>query len=222
MSEITPTPEGTASTEQGAGESGGALPATTPATDPGTQPDAGALASQLEAANRRARDEQSKADRFKAELDKLKGASTEAQPAPTPGITLEQLRSENRRVREFLRAETELQTAFGSADPALFEDADSRFDSVEAFRAAVEESHRSTEALVASRVEAKLQEERAKLAERFGPLDLDSPDATTPTADGLPTLAQLERMSMAEMDALDAKHPGVIDRIIQTASRKEG
>ena len=122
-------------------------------------------------------------------------------------------------MREFLRAEVELKEQYGSADPGLFSDSDTRFDSVEAFRAAVEDSHRSIEERVKSREEQLEADIRARYAERYGPLEIDIPGGEPPAnGTGLPTLAQLHEMSMAQMDALEEKHPGAIDRIIATAN----
>lgn len=224
MSDSTSTTEGTASTDSGTTDAGtGALdPATSTGT--GAQPDAGALASQLEAADRRARDEQSRADRLQAQLDKLQAPPappSDSQQKPAEGLTLAEIRAELRRDREFALAESTLKGQYGSADPGLFRDAADRFDSVEAFTAAVEESHRSIEQRVAAAKEAAEQELRAKYAEQYGPLEPDV-NGTEAQGDGIPTLAQLHRMSLAEQDALEAKHPGIIDRIIETASRKEG
>ncbi len=124
-------------------------------------------------------------------------------------------------MRDFLRAETELREQFGSADPALFDEADTRFDSVEAFKAAIEQSHRSIEERVTAATTAAEEALRARYAERYGPLEIDAPGAEAPAGgDGLPTIAQLQAMSMSELDAFEAQHPGVIDRIIATASRK--
>lgn len=132
------------------------------------------------------------------------------------------MRAELRRDREFALTESTLRGEFASADAGLFSNPVDRFDSVEAFRAAVEESHRSIEERVAARAAAQEQELRAKYAEKYGPLEPDVPDASVPAGDGIPTLAQVQRMTLAQQDALEAANPGVIDRIIETASRREG
>lgn len=225
MSDSTTTSEGTASTDADAGSGGGALPPAAPAADSGAQPDAGALATELEAANRRARDEQGRADRLQAEITRLQAAGNPpaADPTPATGLTVEQFRAEIRRTREFDLATAELRQSAASADAGLFTDPADRFESVEAYRAAVEASHRTTEERVNARLTEAEQALRARYAEQYGPLDPAAPDVTTPTGDGLPSPEALLRMSMDEMDALEAKHGvGVIDRIIASATGKDG
>lgn len=110
-----------------------------------------------------------------------------------------------------------LKGEFGFADADIFQSARD-FDSPEALRAAVENSHKR----VQTHVEAAREDERnrilaeveAKHGIRLAPAPASS-DAQAPAGD--PTLEQLGAMSQAELDAEEAKNPGVIDRVLRTA-----
>lgn len=110
----------------------------------------------------------------------------------------------------------DLKTEFPLADASIYADL-TQFESAEALRAAVEGSHARTSALIAPAIEAKEQEIRAKYAERYGDLGPEEPTDTTPSGD--PTIDQLNRMSQAELDRLERDNPGVIDRVLRSASK---
>lgn len=109
----------------------------------------------------------------------------------------------------------DLKAEFPLADPSIYSDL-TRFESVEALRAAVEGSHSRTDALVAPALQEKEKEIRAKYAERYGDLGPMEPTDTTPAGD--PTIEQLSRMSQPELDQLEKDNPGVIDRVLRSAN----
>ncbi len=108
-----------------------------------------------------------------------------------------------------------LQTEFPYADKGIYSDL-SRFESVESLRAAAEASHQRITALIEPALAEKEKEIRAKYAERYGDLGPDEPTDTTPSGD--PTLEQLGRMKQSELDRLEIDNPGVIDRVLRSAT----
>jgi hypothetical protein len=108
-----------------------------------------------------------------------------------------------------------LKTDFPLADSSIYSDL-TRFENAESLRAAAEASHKRTEAIIAPALEAKEKEIRAKYAERYGDLGPEEPTDTTPSGD--PTIEQLGRMNQAELDQLERDKPGVIDRVLRSAS----
>lgn len=169
-----------------------------------------------------ARDRQSEADKLRKENAELKSAAAST-TTPQP-LTLEQMRSEQKRWRELDAAATALRKdeAVKFADPSLFDRAD-EFDSVESFRVAVEDSHRSIkgrldglELVPKSDVEAKL----ARYVEKYGALESPpSTEGAQPT--GAITVDEIGAMSFAERDVYDQEHPGEIARVLRSANAKE-
>lgn len=109
-----------------------------------------------------------------------------------------------------------LKAEFPNADPALFSpERLSQFGSPEALRYEVEDSHRRVAAILQAEravIEAKVREE---MAASVG--NVAGAAGTPPVLGGDPTPAQVAAMSPAEMDALEAANPGVIDRVLRAA-----
>src|SRR4051812_26014624 len=188
----------------------------------GSQAGADAFAAERTRLEQRARDEQSRADRLQSEVEKLTkpaASSTEA----TTGMTPAQFREEMRRARELERAASDLRKdeTVKYADPSLYDRIDD-FDSVEALRAAAEQSHRSFEARLQglevvpkSDVEQKLAAYEAK----YGPLQTPPASTGTGQATGDLTIEQVGAMGFDERDAYEAAHPGVIARVVNANLR---
>lgn len=216
MSETTTPSEGTTPT----------TPASEPATTPtgagggnegsggGSQTDAGALAAERDAAVQRARDEQARADRLQAELAAREPAKPAATATPAP-LTMEGLTAELNRRDEIAGASAALRTEFPDADPSVF--TATAYANAEQLRAAVEDSDRATKAskqALRAEVDAEV---RARYAEQYGPLNETTPPDAGGGTTGDPTPEQLRGMSLDEMDALEAKSPGAINRILRSA-----
>jgi len=110
-----------------------------------------------------------------------------------------------------------LKAEFPNADPSLFAPEKlSQFGSPEALRFEVEDSHRRVAAILDAQrteIEAKVREEMA--AATGSPAGAGG---TPPVPGGDPTPAQLVAMTPAEMNALEAVNPGVLDRVLRAAS----
>ena len=170
------------------------------------------------------RAEQSARD-LRTEVDRLNAAAAAA-PASTapaaPGSDQEAFRKsllqEVYGANLMSQASVALKSEFPDADPALFAlERLSQFGSPEAFRFAVEDSHKRVAAILAERmtaIEAKVREE---MATKFG--DGGAGPAGTPPAPGAdPTPAQMAAMSVPDLNALEAASPGVVDRVLRAAS----
>lgn len=205
-SEANQTPpggEGAGSAGDGSGgASGSQSSAGTPANDE---------VAQIEA---RRRALQSENDRLKNELAAARAAKEGDGQAPAPALTEDRILALMRQEREMARAESSFKEQYKLADPELFE---RTYPSVEAFEAAVKSSHERVSSLVNA---GRSEQENALLAryrEAYGELDATPPDSNGGTATGDPTFAQLEAMSLSELDALEAANPGVIDRVKRSA-----
>lgn len=169
------------------------------------------------------RDLQSERDRERAarekaerELAALKG-STSKPEADTPLTRAELLATLDARDRavKLREAASSFRASddFKFADKAIFDKAD-QFDSVEALKAAAEQSHAAAKSVIDSTVEAQVQARLEEASKQYGfqlaPAPADNP--TTPTGD--PTMAQLAAMSMDEFDQVPQE---VIDRVMSNA-----
>ena len=164
-------------------------------------------------------------DRLKRELDAAKGSSSDETPAPsdkplTAAQIAEQvqtaMRREAARSREIAAAEATAREEFPNADSALFARID-EFDSAEDLLEAARSSHNATSELLKDRLAAAEKELRERYEKVHGPLPEPVSASDTPPS-GTPTVQELSAMSQAQLDALEAKEPGIIDRVIRSAN----
>lgn len=191
----------------------------------GAQAGADAFAAERESLAKQARDFQSRADREQARAEAAERRLAElSKPAGTPaaseapaGLTMADLI----RYDQLKDAKTELAAKYPDANPDILARA-VQFDSPEAFEASVERSHNANKAM-RERIEREAEERmRALLEERGIKLDPNPapPTGTTPPV-GDPTPADLNRMTPEEWEELEAKSPGVIDRVLAANSGGE-
>lgn len=124
-----------------------------------------------------------------------------------------------RRTAEIAAVASTLETDFPYADPALFGRAD-EFDSAEAFRAAIENSHKSVEQRIQPAVQSELEKLKERYAARFGPLteDISPPGGEGgPRIDGMPTIEELNRMPFSEYRAFADANPEYVNNLMRTA-----
>lgn len=228
MSEDTST---TTTSEPGSGDPGGS--GTGEGADGGAGGTAAAekFAAEREQLQREARERQSaqhkaeaEAARLKAELDKLKGASGDETPTPAAGLTAEQIqeqvrqamRREEARTRELTAAVATAKEQYPNAEASVLDS--SRYETAEEFLAAAQASHDRFTSHVDELAAKKEEELRARYAEKFGelPAPVETP-ADTPTGD--PTVEQLSSMSVSQLEELEARTPGVIDRVLRSADQ---
>ena len=212
---------------------------TTPASEPasapagseegaggGSQPDAGTLAPERDALDLRVRQEQSRADRAEARLRELEArlnAGTNDGGAPaaqtSEGLTLADLRAEMRRTAEITAALPTLRDEFPYADEAILARAD-EYDSAEALRAALENSHKSVENRIAPAVAEEVRKLKERYSARFGPLtdDIAPPGGEPATVvPGMPTLQELQAMPFAEYRKFADANPEYVNNLLRTA-----
>lgn len=226
MTEDTST---TSTSESGSGGSG--------EPNPGEGNDGGAggtaaaekFAAEREKLQREARDRQSaqhkaeaKAAELQAELEKLKGASGDETPVPTAGLTAEQvqeqvrqaMRQEEVRTRGLASAVATAKEQYPDADPSVLDT--SKYETAEEFLAAAQASHEQ----VSSHLEARLADREKELRERYAAVHGELPAPVEPPKDtptGDPTIEQLSAMSVPELDKLEKRAPGTIDRVLRSA-----
>jgi hypothetical protein len=171
--------------------------------------------------------EQARTRAFQAEADKAKAELAAAKPgdaggeAGGSGFDPDKFRRELLQdvvgVTQLTQAAVTLKEKYPHADPALFGQLD-EFGSVDALRVAVEDSHnRVATAITASGadIEAKV---RAEYEEKFGKLAGTPSTGASAQQAGDPTVAQLNAMSVQEMNEIEKKDPGVIDRVLRSVS----
>lgn len=199
----------TATTQGDSGENQATPGSSQTGTSTGSQPGADQFAQERQTLEARARSFQSESDRAKAELAELRkqldakneGAGDQQKPS---GMTADEMLAMLDR-RDGLRAAADtLKTEFPSADPALFSNPMS-YQSVEAFRAAVEDSHTRISTVVTAQAEAATAAVRQQYEAKFGPLGETPPDNGGATSTGLPALAEYAAMSFDQRDALEAR-----------------
>lgn len=219
MTDPAPTP---AAADPASGEQPGSE---TPASTSGSQPTEDTFSAERAQLDQRVRQEQSRADRAEARLRELEQAAATTVPggAPTPdapaGLTLEQMRAEMHRHSEITSVLPTLREQFTYADPAILGRA-MEYDSAEALRAAVENSHKSVEALIAPAVAAEVAKLKERYAARFGPLTEDiAPPGGEPTSvvPGMPTLEELNRMPFPEYRKFANDNPEYVANLLRTA-----
>jgi len=200
----------------------------TPAAPVAAAPEGYVLAAEVETAREEGRRlAQSDYDRrLHAETERIKAeAAAAAAPAPKgdatdPGQDQAAFRTSLLRdvsgVITMSQAATSLKTEYPHADPALFApERLSQFSSAEALRFAAEDSHRRVAAILDTERTAIETALRAELAEKFG--DTGGAGGNPAPVAGDPTIQQLAAMTPAEMDALEVRSPGVIDRVKRSA-----
>lgn len=221
MSETATQPAPAASPTPGsdpaAGGDGG--PATTPA---GFVP-----LSEAENLREEARRSRQAAEDLRQELARAKAAAPTAKPGTedtTSGFDPDAFRQALLRdvsgVISLTQTAASAKAEFPNADPALFEPSRiAQFSSPEAYRLAVEDSHRRVAAILDAgwqEREAKLREE---LAGRIGDAGANAGGTGTVPAGGDPTPQQLAAMDMREIEALEAQNPGVLQRVAASVGR---
>jgi len=201
------TQDGTSGEAEGGGQPAPAAPSGgTGTVDSG----ADAFATERAQLQAQAREWQGKYDRLQQETSAPPAAP--AAPAPTGEfLTRDDFRSELRRQRELDSAVGALKEQFPNAARTLG-NVDS-FDSVEALTVAAENEQKAFEAQVTPAVEAAVAAALKPYVDKFGPIQTAPAGAVPGQGDGLPTLAEVERMSLSEQDALEKQHPGLIDRL---------
>lgn len=194
----------------------------------GTGDAAEQFAAEREALQREARVRQSEADKAKAEVARLqaelaaKDEGASGGETPTLGMTEEQarqvMRREMARARELADAVETAKKDYPDALPAVFAELD-KYDSADDLLVAAKASHdqfADHRKAIAERVEA---ETRARYAERYGELPAPSTPEDEGGAAGEPTVAQLSAMTQAQLDALEARSPGLIARVLRSADQ---
>jgi len=126
--------------------------------------------------------------------------------------TLAEIRAAMRTENALLRAEAPLREEFPEADKTIFSRIED-FDSVEALRAAVETSHLKAKSEKDKMREEVTAEVLKDVGDKYG-LELTPADPPSgETGSGDPTVEQLNAMSQVQLDALEAKNPGIIARV---------
>jgi hypothetical protein len=120
-------------------------------------------------------------------------------------------------VTNLATAAPELRAKFPHADPAIFDNLH-EFGSVDALRVAAEDSHRRVASVIEAEVAAKEADWRKEAEEKYGTgAGTPSSGATTVQA-GDPTTAQIAAMSVAEINELEARAPGTVERVLRSAA----
>lgn len=165
------------------------------------------------------REWQARHDRVAAEKAALERRLAELESNRTPAFSLEDI--DARVSQALLRTQQLTGLASSLRDkypdvatlrPQLFEGLH-RYDSPEAFEAAVEAEAQSLTAALQARDEAREREIRERYEKAYGRIVPPVASETAPS--GLPTPDQLAEMTQDELDAVEAEYgEGVIDRIL--------
>jgi len=227
MSEDTSTTATSEGTSSDAGASaGGSADGGAGGTEAAEQ-----LAAERDALQAEARRHQAERDRVAAERDRLKrelaaakGTSSDETPAAASGLTAEQIaeqvrmemRREATRTREIAAAEATAREQYPNANPEIFARVD-EFDSAEALVEAVRSSHEATTSLIQDRLQAAEKELRERYEKVHGPLPEPAQTSEQTAPAGTPSIEELSAMNQAQLDALEKREPGVIDRVLRSA-----
>ena len=84
-------------------------------------------------------------------------------------------------------------------------------------RLAAENEQKAFNDQVTPAVEAAVAAALEPYVKRFGALQAPPTGGADGAGQGLPTLAEVERMSLRELDALEKQHPGLQDRLLNEA-----
>ena len=200
----------------------GSDPAATPAAP--VVPEGYVPVAEVETAREEARRRyQGEKDTLEAEVRRLKAAPAPAAPGTSEGgkdsgSDLEAFRLSLLRdvagTLTLTQTASELKAQFPHADPAIFAPEKlSTFASTDALRFAAEDSHRRVAGILDAEraaMEAKLREE---LAAATSGASGAGGTATPPPGD--PSIEALRGMTIAEIDALEAASPWVVDRVMR-------
>jgi hypothetical protein len=205
-------PETAGAAASGSGNSG---------AEGGATSTADSFAAERERLTAQARAHQARADKAEqdrkdlearlAKLEKNESESSDPPKAPTLEEVQQAARSASLTANALLRAEAPLLTEFPDADKGIFDRLD-QFDSVEALRAAVETSHLKTKSQKDAMREEITAEVLKDVQEKHG-IELTPKDPATPVSSGDPTIEELNAMSQVQLDALEAKNPGITARV---------
>jgi hypothetical protein len=231
VSEENPNPT---PSEPGSGEPGGSGSGQGGDGGQGGTQAADQFAAERETLEARARSFQSEADKAKeraaaaeAELARLKGEKDEGasgQGTPAPGLTedavVRVMRREQARASEVAAALETAKADYPNAEPAVLR-AD-QYDTAEELLAAAEASHKSVSSHLEARLKAEEEALRKRYAERYGELPAPVETGSEGGASGDPSIAQLNAMSQDELDALEKRDPGVIDRVLRSNDQLRG
>lgn len=179
----------------------------------GTQAGADSFATEREQLETRARTFQGTADREKARADKAEadlaalraggGGTGSGGGSQTATVDGEQLLDAFERRMEMREQRATLRTEFPLARPDLFEKLDG-YASPEAFRTAVEDSHKTIAQIVEDETEKRVQ---ARLADGSGGDQGGTPPGSQGgDSAGAVTPEQVKAWTMDEMDAYEAEH----------------
>jgi len=189
------------------------------------------LTAERDALQAEARQHQSERDRVKAERDRLKAELDAAKAAPTgetpatgTPLTAEQIaeqvrmemRREATRSRELAQAVQTAKEQYPNAVPSVF---DAEYDTAEELLETARTSHETLTGFIAARAEAMEKDIRDKYEAKYGPLPAPASGGDQAPPSGDPTIEQLSEMSQAQLDALEKKEPGIIDRVIRSADQ---
>jgi hypothetical protein len=196
----------------------------------GTQAVADTFAAEREQYEGRVRSFQSEADRAKARVAELEqqlaarsaggdggaGSDPGTTSAFDPDVIVSELESRMSHRTEMRTAAAALESEFEYADPDILAKAH-EYESVEALKAAVEESHSAVASFRDSIREETRAEVLAEIQAKYG-IQIEAPppaDASVPAGD--PTLEQIASWTFQQEREFDAANPGVIDRVLRSA-----
>lgn len=212
------TAEDTTTTTASGGDQGGSGESTsgssTTGSGSGSQSTEGALsADQVAELERRARDEQSRADRLEFELKQLRDSTTATPPAETKPASTEDLLALLDRRDAIASVKATATEKFPNADPSILARAN-QFETAEALTVALQSSHDTLTQHIEARTKTEADGLVAKYRERYGDLEPTPPDAGGSSGGGDPTIEQLAAMTSSEFDAVPQE---VVDRVMRSA-----
>jgi len=198
----------------------------------GTQTGADTFAAERLELQASARSFQSAKDRaearsieLQARLDAVAAASAEGSDAGSPvsvaqmdpDALLASLEARFEMRASLKDAATALKAEYAHADPSLLARA-GEFDSVESLTAAIKSSHEAVAAVVKTAVVAREAELKAEITEKYGFSFAVAPTDAGPAPAGDPTIHQIAAMSIQEQREFSVANPGVIARILRSAT----
>jgi hypothetical protein len=196
----------------------------------GTQSTADTFAAEREQYEARVRSFQSEKDKLAArasELEAQLAAVTSgtgngddggsAANVVDPEVLLSRF-EERLELRDALKeAQVSLQGEFPLADPALFNRA-KEFKSVDAFKSAIESSHRANDTIVSAEMAKREAAIREDVNKRYGINLVPATPNGGEVPSGDPSIETIAAMSFAEQREFEAANPGVIERVLRSAT----
>lgn len=120
------------------------------------------------------------------------------------------------------QAASALKAEYPHADPGLFTpERLAEFASPDSLRFAAEDSHKRVAGILAGEKKGIEEKLRAEFEAKYGGSAGGEGAAAAVVAGGDPTPTQIAAMSIAELNAFEAAHPGVADRVLRNAELKE-